>query len=108
FDMMQLLAEIRTGLANDVGCNSVDRAKRVGPMAAHHVKARRIQFRDDKEAPLQPGSILEWRFRNQRALGRGIHSRQVGHNCGALTDAEVAVLEQWNFLTRIELGVFSG
>ena len=108
FDMAQLLAEILAGLGNYLGRNTVDWTERVGPMAAHHVKAGRIQLRDDKETPFQPRGILTGGFRNQRAFRRGVHSRQVGNDCGALADGKVAVLKQRNLLARIELGVFRG
>src|SRR5437763_168889 len=38
-DMAQLLTEILAGLGNDLGRYAVDRPERIGPMAAHHVKA---------------------------------------------------------------------
>ena len=107
-DMAQLLAKILAGLGDDLGRDAVDRTERVGAMAAHHVKAGGIQFRDDEEAPLQPGGIVARGFRDQRALRRRIHARQVGDDRGALADAEVAVLQQRNLLARIEPGVFRG
>ena len=77
-------------------------------MAAHHIEAGRIQFRDDEEAPLQPCCVVALRFGDQRLVRCGVGARQIRNDGGTFTNAEVAVLKQRHFLPRIELGIFGG
>jgi hypothetical protein len=93
-DVAQLFAKIFASFCDQFGRNPINWAERVGPVAAHHVEACGIQLRDDEEAPLQPDGIFARRFRNQRAFGRRIRSREVSDDRGTFADAKVAVLQQ--------------
>ena len=64
FHVSQLLPKILTGLCHDFWRNSIDRSQCIRAMAAHDVKAGRIEFGHDKEAPFEPCSEFALGFRN--------------------------------------------
>ena len=107
-DMTQLLPKILAGLGDDLRCDAVDRTERVGPVPAHDIQAGGVEFGDDEKAPFQPGGVVALGLRDQGALRRRIGSRQIGDDRRTFADAEIAILQQRYFLTRVERGVFGG